>query len=307
MKKIVFLPLVLFSFLTIAQKITFKIPDDAKRIVFLGNSITYQGHYIAYIEAYYKLKYPDRELEFINVGLPSETVTQLSEEGHADGKFDRPKLQERLKRILKKSNPDFIFACYGINDGIYLPFDESRFDAFKKGMNWLNKRLVKEEIPVIYITPTIYEKEGDGAYTNVVDIYSNWLVSNMYTNDWNVLDIHTPLLVKVGMNRLNNPYYKFAYDGIHPTKISHWLMANQILISLEELERLQNTPKECFDTFSNGTRILDLVERKQVVQKDAWLTETGHKRPNMKVGLPMYKANSEIKVIDAEIEVLLEE
>lgn len=307
MKKIVFLPLVLFSFLTIAQKITFKIPDDAKRIVFLGNSITYQGHYIAYLEAYYKLKYPERELEFINVGLPSETVSQLSEEGHADGKFDRPKLQERLKRILKKTKPDFIFACYGINDGIYLPFDESRFDAFKKGMNWLNKRLVKEEIPVIYITPTIYEKEGDGAYTNVVDIYSNWLVSNMYTNDWNVLDIHTPLLVKVGMNRLNNPYYKFAYDGIHPTKNSHWLMANQILISLEELERLQNTPKECFDTFSNGTRILDLVERKQVVQKDAWLTETGHKRPNMKVGLSMSKANSEIKVIDAEIEVLLEE
>ena len=285
----------------------FKIPENAKRIVFLGNSITYQGHYISYLEAYYKLKYPDRTIEFINVGLPSETVSQLSEEGHADGKFERPKLQERLKRILKKTKPDFIFACYGINDGIYMPFDESRFDAFKKGMNWLNKRLLKEEIPVIYVTPTIYEKEGDLAYTNVIDIYSNWLVSNMYTKDWNVLDIHTPLIVKTGMNRLNNPYYKFTNDGIHPTKKSHWLMANQILISLDELERLQNTSKDCFDTFSNGIRVLDLIERKQVIQKDAWLTETGHKRPNMKVGLPMSKANTEIKVFDAEIEVLLKE
>ena len=50
----------------------------------------------------------------------------MSEEGHAGGKFPRPDLHERLDRALPKTKPDLVFACYGMNDGIYLPLDEAR-------------------------------------------------------------------------------------------------------------------------------------------------------------------------------------
>src|SRR5690606_34599850 len=106
---------------TPAREAAARLPADVRRIVFLGDSITYGGHYITLIETYFRTREPQRDLEFINVGLASETVSGLSEEGHAEGKFPRPDLHERLARVLAQTRPDLVFACYGMNDGIYLP------------------------------------------------------------------------------------------------------------------------------------------------------------------------------------------
>jgi hypothetical protein len=95
-------------------------------ILFLGNSITYAGGYIEDVEAWYLTRHPRHNIAFIDLGLPSETVSGLSEPGHADGRFPRPDLHERLRRVLEKVHPEVIFACYGMNDGIYLPFDQGR-------------------------------------------------------------------------------------------------------------------------------------------------------------------------------------
>src|SRR5262245_13658459 len=100
----------------------------ARRVVFLGDSITYSGQYIDYLEAYAVTRSPERHLEFINLGLPSETVSGLSEPGHAGGSFPRPDLHERLARVLALTQPDVVVACYGMNDGIYYPFAEERFE-----------------------------------------------------------------------------------------------------------------------------------------------------------------------------------
>src|SRR5436305_15257546 len=86
-----------------------KLPDSVHRILFLGNSITYAGNYITDIEAYFVTHYPNKTYEFINMGLPSETVSGLSEQGHAEGKFPRPDLHERLDRVLALTKPDLVF------------------------------------------------------------------------------------------------------------------------------------------------------------------------------------------------------
>lgn len=65
-------------------------PPDAKRIVFLGDSITYSGEYVSYLELYLLKEFPERDYDIIDVGLPSETVSGLSEPGHAGGAFPRP-------------------------------------------------------------------------------------------------------------------------------------------------------------------------------------------------------------------------
>ena len=52
-----------------------------KRVVFLGDSITYSGQYIDVLGAYLAVKYPEQKCELINLGLPSETVSGLSEPG----------------------------------------------------------------------------------------------------------------------------------------------------------------------------------------------------------------------------------
>src|SRR5258708_5680889 len=103
------------------------ISQNVRRILFLGNSITWQGDNVNAIEAYLTVHYPGRQFEIINAGLPSETVSGLSEPGHADGAFPRPDLRERLARVLAQTKPDLVFACYGMDDGIYMPFDPDRF------------------------------------------------------------------------------------------------------------------------------------------------------------------------------------
>ena len=82
----------------------------ARRVLFLGDSITHSGQYVEVIEAYFATRFPERTIEFLNLGLPSETVSGLSEEGHAGGSFPRPDLHERLARVLEKTKPDTVLA-----------------------------------------------------------------------------------------------------------------------------------------------------------------------------------------------------
>jgi len=104
-----------------------QIRTKVERVLFLGDSITWMGGYVNDVEVYFIVHYPNIHFIFINVGLFSETVSGLSELGHADGKFPRPDLHERLERVLGQTKPDLVFACYGMNDGIYMLFDSVRF------------------------------------------------------------------------------------------------------------------------------------------------------------------------------------
>src|SRR5947207_215421 len=60
---------------------------DSRRVLFLGDSITASGQYVAYFEAWLLTQPGDQKPQIIDAGLPSETVSGLSEEGHAGGKF----------------------------------------------------------------------------------------------------------------------------------------------------------------------------------------------------------------------------
>ena len=115
--------------------------DQAKRIVVLGDSITYGGRWVAILNAW--MESQGMTADLIDVGLSSETVSGLSEEGHADGKFPRPDLAERLDRVLRVTRPDLVIACYGMNCGIYQPLDEGRFAKFRTGMEKLHAAVEK--------------------------------------------------------------------------------------------------------------------------------------------------------------------
>ena len=72
-----------------------------KKTVFLGDSITQAGGYVTFASYYLNKLYPQKNFEIYGLGLSSETLSGLSEEGHAGGKFPRPCLFERLGRLLE--------------------------------------------------------------------------------------------------------------------------------------------------------------------------------------------------------------
>jgi lysophospholipase L1-like esterase len=126
-------------------------------ILFLGDSITAAGGYVRAIEEALTNQNPERPYRIINRGMRSETVSGLSEAYHPGV---RPCLFARLEKELESAKPDWVVACYGINDGIYHPFEESRFEAYKAGINKLIKEVQASGSHVILLTAPPYAKAG---------------------------------------------------------------------------------------------------------------------------------------------------
>lgn len=289
--------------LAMAQKNPFD--NNIKRIVFLGNSITYDGRYIAAIETYFLERYPDKKYEFINVGLPSETVSGLSETNHAGGRFPRPDLHERLARVLAQLKPDLVFANYGMNDGIYQPLANDRFTAFKNGLIWLHKELEKAGVKrIIHVTPPVHDdkKLRTAGYNKVLDAYADWLLS-MRHKGWEVASLHKPMVryLNKGINR--DSTFKLANDGVHPGDLGHWLMAKAILKHLNQ--PVKGNLEQTIKSTPADSQVYEWVKKRQSIMKDAWLTQIGHKRPEMNKGMPLQEANKQYADIEVQIEQLL--
>ena len=277
---------------------------DARRIVFLGDSITHSGAYVEHVAAALIAQHPDRRIEILGVGLSSETVSGLSEPGHAGGKFPRPDLHERLDRVLAKARPDLVLACYGMNCGIYHPLSDERFQKYKDGIIRLREKCAAAGAKVVHLTPPVfdplpikdrllpaglevYERPFEG-YGKVLDAYSDWLLSKR-ADGWEVIDLHGPMNAAIAEARKADPAFTFARDGVHPNDSGHRLMAQQIF----KAWGLSGTPDD------TPAAVLQLVSDKQRVLKDAWLSHTGHKRPGVKPGLPIEEATAKAAELDA--------
>ena len=277
------------------------------RIIFLGDSITYAGGYVEDVEAYYVTRFPDQHFEFINMGLGSETVSGLSEPGHAGGKFRRPDLHERLGRVLEKTKPDLAFICYGMNDGIYQPLDEGRLKAFEDGMKSVHEQIAASGVKIIHLTPPVFDPVAikdklskDGAagfshpyegYNQVLDRFSEWLVSQQSDAGWEVADLHGPMNRWLSEQRKRDPDFNFTKDGVHPDESGHWILAKGILLYLWASE-VKNTdsPAAMVADKPHGAEVLKLVHEEEELLRDAWLNFCGFKRPGVKRGLPVEEA-----------------
>lgn len=295
---------------------------NVKRILFLGDSITYSGQYVDTFEAFLLTQFPDRDFEVIDGGLPSETVSGLSEAGHAGGKFPRPDLHERLDRVLALVKPDLVFACYGMNCGIYLPYDEARFAKYREGIEKLRAKVKAAGADIIHLTPAVFDaaplkgrvfpadtvKDGQQfeGYDEVLTRYSDWLVSQTERNDpWRVIDTHRAMRAVLDRGRSEDPGFQFAGDGVHPNDQGHLAIALTVVTSLAPAKAksfasfLEQDPwaksaagKSFFDTIRNRGRVL----------ADAYLTAAGHQRPGMTKGLPIEEARAKAAELTQRID-----
>jgi lysophospholipase L1-like esterase len=290
----------------------------AKRIVVLGDSITYGGEWVEFVEAWMREAYPAVDVEFLNLGLPSETASGLSEAGHAGGEFPRPDVHERLGRVLEKTKPDLILACYGMNDGIYFPLGEDRFAKFREGMRKLHEVAAHEGIRVVHLTPPVFDAvplagktlpagrseypspyEG---YDDVLAAYSKWLVDQRSIG-WEIVDIHGPMRRFLDDRRLSDPAFKFAGDGVHANTQGQWVMARELLRHLGAPPALVDAsgPDALVAAHPKGGEILKLVQQRQRVLKDAWITSVGHNRPGMSKGKDLAEAEAEARAAQGQL------
>jgi lysophospholipase L1-like esterase len=293
--------------------------DGVRRVVFLGDSITYSGQYIEFLEAFLRLKDPALMCEILNLGLPSETVSGLTEPGHAGGAFPRPDLHERLDRILANTKPDLVIACYGMNDGIYHPFGEERFRKYQEGIRFLRDRVTATGAKLLLLTPPVFDpvpirgrtlpaglaeyRQPYEGYDEVLDRYSEWLLARR-ADGWDVIDVHGPMKHYLSDQRRRDPIFRMANDGVHINAAGHWVIARQILDHWGVIPRdaaKSADPEQILQADPRGRDVLALVQKKQRLLKDAWLSATGHTRPGMSPGLPLGDVNRKAVELDAAI------
>ncbi|MFN0051193.1 MAG: SGNH/GDSL hydrolase family protein [Planctomycetales bacterium] len=279
-----------------------------RRLVFLGDSITAAGPYVAYVDAWLTTR-PGQPAPFvIDAGLPSETVSGLSEEGHAGGQFPRPDLAERLQRILEKTKPDVVIACYGINCGIYEAFDEERFARYQRGMQSLRKAVEDRSARFIAITPPFYDDlraPKKFSYNQVLDRYSEWLVGRRQEG-WRVIDLHTPMTRAVAARREQDPQFTFQPDGVHPNEAGYWFVAQQVIRGLGDEEAASAaTPAKMLEKRGAPRELLPLVQQRVNLLRDAYVAAAGHTRPGVAAGLPVPEAEQQARVLSEKITQLL--
>jgi lysophospholipase L1-like esterase len=282
---------------------------NSRRIVFLGDSITASGKYVAYFDAWLQTRKFEPLPKVIDAGLSSETVSGLSEEGHAGGKFPRPDLHERLDRVLAATKPDLVFACYGINCGIYQPFDDERLAAYQRGYRLLKDKVEAAGAKLIVITPPFYDdrkkKAGEFSYNAVLDRYAEWLVSQR-EQGWQVIDLHSAMTREMAARRATTPDFTFQPDAVHPNDAGHWFMATQLIAWFGDTKSAAvETPQAMLELHHVPPAVLDIVQRRVNVLRDAYVAAAGHKRPGVAKGLPIAEAEAKYDELTIELRALL--
>lgn len=204
-----------------------------QRLAFIGDSITFQGGYIQNL----KLELAKKgDFEVLNFGKSSETVSGLSE---ADHPFPRPVLFDRVDKMLANFRPDITFIYYGINDGIYSPFNENRFQAYKNGLDKAIGKIAEAGSKIVLLTPSPFvgdkKVNNEGlpleaySYKNpyclynaeVISVYANYILNIEDKRISKIIDIYHPLLKKAAI--------AFDADPIHPNAVGHKIISDTIL------------------------------------------------------------------------------
>jgi lysophospholipase L1-like esterase len=267
-----------------------------KRVLVLGDSITQAGTYVSFMDYFLQKGRPQLRFEVYPLGLSSETLSGLSEAGHAGGKFPRPCLLERLGRTLEKVKPDVVFACYGINDGIYQPLEEARFKAFKDGVNkFLDQCQAAGVKQVFLVTPPIYDattKPGEFNYDSVMTAYAVWEME-LKRPGVTVIDLHSAMR-KARDTRTE----MFSRDRVHPGDDGHLLMARTILagagVATPDVTAKDAMAEPLFKT----------VDQLRKLRAAKWMAYVGYTREKVVAPTPLGDTQEQVAKLQAKIDEL---
>ena len=288
-------------------------------ILFLGDNLTHSGEFIAYLDAFLysestKTISAARHSDLINLGLPTETCSGLFEPGRD---FPRPVVHERLERALEMVEPDTVFVCYGTLDGVYSPFSEERFAAFKDGITSIVERVHAANANVVLMTPPPFDMEPcrgkEALQPASAEVFGYWKVYENYDqeviakySEWilqqkdeveQVIDLRSPLLSYLQEKRSEDPTFTFLGNGMKPDEDAHEVIAKTILSAL-----------------GRDANLLDSVWRRHKVRSKerqeilhpAWLSHVGYsitERPkSLQEGLPLEEAMARADEVAWEIE-----
>ena len=259
-----------------------------KRILILGDSITQNGTYVSFVSYFLQKRNPNFNYDIVSIGLGSETVAGTSEDDHP---FPRPCVHTRLDDALIQVKPEIVFACYGMNDGIYHPLSAERFLDYQEGIENLIQKVADADARIVLITPPLFDASAKetlspsgSSYYSYKSPYENYNDVLKTYGKW-ILLTELPVVAKVDLNypmfeynqtrRKTDPEFHLAKDGVHPGELGHLIMALTILEALRI--SVSGDPAEVL-TETLADPLFKKIHERRKLRSKGWLEFIGYER-----------------------------
>lgn len=195
------------------------------RLVFLGDSITQQGMYTAYVEDWLALRHPGRLLTCYNAGWAGDTVQG------ANLRFDRD---------IAPLRPTVVTVCLGMNDGAYAAPDPGRTGRFAAGLVRLVERIRALGAAPVLMTPGMSDDRKQPAWSVIaynhrgLRILARSVLKIARRLRVPAVDVHALMNAVAARGRRTDDRFTLAPDGNHPDAGGHLVMAMGLLCALGE-------------------------------------------------------------------------
>ena len=195
--------------------------EKGDRVAIVGDSITEQKLYSRFIEMYLLACVAHLELRTIQLGWSGERA---------------PGFARRMANDLLPFKPDVVTTCYGMNDGLYRPYEPKIGETYRKAMTDIVGRLGKEGATVVVGSPGAVDsyafKHLDPAVYNDNLAHLRDIARDIAIGEGmpfaNVFD---PMIVAQlrAKPELGKKYDVCGADGFHPRPNGHLVMAYAFL------------------------------------------------------------------------------
>ena len=201
---------------------------DGERVVFVGDSITHGGGFVADLQLFQSLRHPGSGAKILNAGISGGTVSQ------ALGRFDND---------IMRLNPDRVFVMFGMNDvrrgnwNDLVPNEKDAaarrdaLDAYAANQRKLADRFAAAGVKTVLVTPspfdqyTVREKANSAACNDGLARCADIVRALAAERHLGCVDFHAPLtaIQKANLETV------FCPDRVHPQALGHLLMASLVL------------------------------------------------------------------------------
>jgi lysophospholipase L1-like esterase len=195
------------------------------RIVFLGDSITHQGFWVASLECALLAAMPELELEFFNAGVGGDVAAQAL---------------ARMADEVVAQKPALVFVLLGMNDGGYRERDDAVARRFADGLQRIVGDVARCGARAIVLGPTFYDsaprarrndpKVAPREFYNDVLLGLEALARDAAKDGF--VALNAPMAELTRELRASDPAYTMVPDGIHPDAAGGFVIAATILREL---------------------------------------------------------------------------
>ena len=230
---------------------------DGDVVCFLGDSITHNGRCQYYIFEYYVSRYPGRKMTFYNCGISGDTATRAL---------------SRLDWDLLDKKPNKTTIMLGMNDvgrGYYgkkkpdeknLKMRASRISQYKKSMEKIADKLKKNNIEIIYLTPSPYDQTAKIKMQNLFGVNgalgecAEFCREEEKRNKSWLVDFYKPMTeLNQKQQKVNPEFTLIGRDRVHPGKTGHFVMAYLFL----KAQKVPGVVSSVKLEYKNGTLITE--------------------------------------------------